>query len=335
MNTAKSRYNYNAGGVLSNSGDKDDRLVGKLDFNITSKQRLSITGTYAKDALNINSSNTFVTAPTGLSLSSNSYIQGNELYTAVGQLNSQWSDDFSTELRGYYKHYTRIQQPLLGNGFAQFKVCDAPTSDRFNAGVSATSTTEATGCQPGYGTISIGPDNSRQTNILHTSTVGTSAQARLTRDDHDIRVFGEFTFVKTYDAFLQNSEGNYYFDSLADFAAGNAQSLTYANAPSLNPLDAAAIFNYQQYTFGLMDAWRVSPMLTISYGVRYDLYGTRDNPVGNPGFLTRYNFTNAYTIDGRGIAQPRLSIDFRPTPRLTFAAGGGLFSASTPQTCTW
>ncbi len=332
VSIAKSKYNYDAGGVLSTSGDKDDRLVGKLDFIISDRQRLSLTGTYAKDAINVNSANTFITAPTGLGLSSNAYIQGNELYTGVGQLNSQWSDHFSTEVRGYYKHYTRLQQPLLGNNFAQFKICDAATSDRTNAGLSPTSTTEATGCQPGFGTISIGPDNSRQTNVLHTSTWGGLVQARLTAGGHDIRLFAEGTWVKTYDAFLQNSSGNYYFDSIADFAAGNAQSLTYGNAvPSLNPLDAAAIFNYQQYTFGLMDTWRIDPTLTVTFGGRYDLYGTGNNPVLNPSFLGRYGFSNRATINGRGLFQPRLSIDFRPIPRLTIAAGGGLFSASTPD----
>ncbi|MEO5866038.1 MAG: TonB-dependent receptor, partial [Sphingomonas sp.] len=122
---AKSKYGYDAGGVLNNSGDKDDRLVGKLDFHLSDRQRVSFTGTYAKDEININSSNTFTTPPTGLGLSSNAYIKGNKLYTVVGQLNSQWSDEFSTELRGYYKHYDQIAQPLLGNNFAQFKICDA------------------------------------------------------------------------------------------------------------------------------------------------------------------------------------------------------------------
>ena len=318
--------------MLSDSGDKDDRLVGKLDVHLSDTQRFSLTGTYAKDTININSSNTFTTTPTGLGLSSNAYIQGNVLYTGVGQLNSQWSDDFSTEVRGYYKHYKRIQQPLLGNNFAQFKICDAAASDRTNAGVTPTSTTESNGCQAGFGTVSIGPDNSRQTNILHTSTIGGLVQARLHRDNHDVRLFAEFTGVKTYDAFLQNSKGNYYFDSIADFQAGNAQTLTYANAvPSLNPLDAAAVFNYQGYTIGLMDTWRVSPTLTVSYGGRYDLYGTQSVPVLSTAFLARTGFRNTATINGRGIAQPRLSIDFRPTRRLTISAGGGLFAASTPD----
>ena len=331
VSIAKSRYGYNAGGVLSNSGDKDDRLVGKLDIHLSDTQRLSFTGTYANDAININSSNTFTNAPTGLGLSSNAYIQGNVLYTGVGQLNSQWSDEFSTELRGYYKHYKRVQQPLLGNNFAQFKICDAATSDRATA-ATPTGTTESNGCQAGFGTISIGPDNSRQTNLLHTSTIGGLAQARLTKDDHDVRLFAEFTSVKTYDAFLQNSAGNYYFDSIADFQAGNAQTLTYGNAvPSLNPLDAAATFNYQSYAFGLMDTWRVSPTLTISYGGRYDLYGSASRPVVNANFVSRYGFSNAATITGRGIAQPRFSVDFRPTHRLTLSGGVGLFAASTPD----
>ena len=61
--------------------------------------------------------NNFTTNPQGLSLASNDYIQGNRLYTGVAQLNSEWSDEFSTEVRGFYKDYVRTQAPVLGHWF--------------------------------------------------------------------------------------------------------------------------------------------------------------------------------------------------------------------------
>ena len=48
---AKSVYNYDTGGVLRNLGDKDDRVVAKIDANISDTQRLALTYTYANDTV--------------------------------------------------------------------------------------------------------------------------------------------------------------------------------------------------------------------------------------------------------------------------------------------
>lgn len=334
---AKSVYNYDTGGVLRDLGDKDDRLVAKIDANISDSQRLSLTYTYANDAINL-LNNTFVNAATGspgLGLASNAYIQGNRLHTGVAQLNSTWSDSFSTEVRGFYKNYTRIQDPVLGRGFAQFRVCTNPTDT-----VGGT----PTGCEGNAAVVSLGPDNSRQTNQLRTATWGGLVQARLSLDDHSLRVFGEFQDVSIYNSFLQNSAGNYYFDSVADFRNRAAGSLSYSNAiPSLVPDNAAASFGYESFTFGIMDAWKVTPTLNVSYGMRYDLYGQHDNPAFNPFYTARYaagatvngqsrvigsNITN---ISGFGLFQPRFGFDWKPLDRLTIRGGGGIFGGGTPD----
>ena len=329
---ASTRYGYDTGGVLRTSGDKDDRVVGKIDANITDEQRLSLTGTYAKDSININSSNTFTTSPTGLSLASNSYIQGNELYTGVAQLNSKWSDSFSTEARGFYKHYKRLQDPLLGRGFAQMQVCTAPTSDRLVNGVANTNTGASTTCAAGSSTVSFGPDISRQTNQLTTETWGGLLQARLTRDNHDLRLFTEYQRTKVFNSFLQRSSGDYYFDSIADFQAGNAQRFRYGNAvPSLVPDEAAANFRYQAYTFGVQDTWRLADNLTFNYGARYDLYGGHSEAAFARPFFNRYGFANNAYLNGRGILQPRLALDYKPLPRIQLRAGGGIFSGGAPD----
>ncbi len=340
---AQSNYGYDAGGVVTDSGDKDDRLVGKLDWNIADGQRFALTGTYAKDEININSSNTFTTASptTGLSLASNNYISGNRLWTVVGQLNSDWTDEISTEVRGFYKDYERLAQPLLGRGFAQFRVCVAPTSDRTAAGAASNASTQ---CPANSSIVSLGPDNSRQTNELTSNTWGGLFQLRYNRGAHDLRLFTEVQSTRVFNSFLQNSAGNYYFDSLADFAAGNAQSLGYANAiPTLNPDDAAARFNYRQFTFGIQDNWRVSDTFDISYGARYDLYGGHTFPTINNNFISRYangavvrgeqttiGANNAY-LNGLGVFQPRIGFSWRPDSRLTLRGGVGIFAGGAPD----
>lgn len=339
---AKSVYNYNTGGVLRDLGDKDDRLVAKIDANISDTQRLSLTYTYANDAINLlnNTFSSIATGSPGLGLASNAYIQGNRLHTGVAQLNSQWSDSFSTEVRGFYKNYTRIQDPLFGRGFAQMRVC-----------TNATSGGSATGCEAStvgeVGTdavVSFGPDTSRQTNQLKTETWGGLVQARLNMNNHDLRVFAEVQDVKIFNSFLQNSAGNYYFDSIADFQARKASSFAYGNAvPSLVPDDAAAKFGYQSYVFGIMDSWKVTPTLNVSYGMRYDLYGMHDNPALSPYYTARYAGgaivngqqttigSNTVNISGFDLFQPRAGFDWRPTSRVSIRGGGGIFGGGTPD----
>ena len=345
---AKSVYNYDTGGVLRDLGDKDDRVVAKLDANLSDRQRLSLTYTYANDAINL-LQNTFPTAPTGLGLASNAYIQGNRLHTGVAQLNSDWSDSFSTEVRGFYKNYTRIQDPLLGRGFAQFRVCTNPTSTVAAPGAAANSVSP-TGCENNAGIVSFGPDSSRQTNELRTETWGGLVQARLTMNDHDVRVFGEVSSVSIFNSFLQNSSGSYYFDSIADLQNRFAGSLAYGNAivannglAALDPNAAAAQFGYQSYTFGVMDSWKVTPTLNLSYGARYDLYAMDDNPALSPAFAGRYANgaivngqtvqinNNTANISGFGLFQPRAGFDWKPAQRISIRGGGGIFGGGTPD----
>lgn len=326
---AKSKYNYDTGGVINNNGDKDDRIVARIDANISDTQRFSITGTYAKDTIVLTNNTNPATTTPQLGLASDAYLLGNKLYTGVAQLNSQWSSSFSTELRGFYKNYTRIQTPYQGLGFAQFRVCTAPTSDRTNAGAAANASTN---CPAGYSQVSFGPDISRQANQLKTQTYGGSFLAKLNLNNHDLRLLTEYQYTKVFNLFVQSVAGNYYFDSLADLQAGTAQSLSYTNAvPSLNPNDAAASFTYQYYTFGIQDNWRISDKLTFSYGARYDLYGGNSTPALSPTFLAKYGYPNTNYINGLNVFQPRFGFDYRATPALTVRGGVGVFAGGTPD----
>jgi len=333
---ADSRYGYETGGVVNSNQDKDDRLVARLDANISDTQRLSATYSYAEDSIVLINNTSANPASPQLGLASNAYIQGNKLHTGVVQLNSDWSDEFSTEARGFYKKYTRIQDPLLGRGFAELRVCGAETSDRTNPGAAGAGA--STTCAPNTPVVSFGPDISRQTNALTTETWGGAFQARLTRNDHDLRVFGEAQHVDVFNAFLSNSNprggtsGTYYFDSIADFEAGNAQRFGYTNAtPVADPTLASAAFSYMQYAFGVQDTWSITPTLNFSYGARYDLYGSDSRPVANPTFTNRYGFGNTSFLSGRGLFQPRFGFDWKPVREISVRGGFGIFGGGAPD----
>ncbi|PZQ61297.1 MAG: TonB-dependent receptor [Sphingomonas taxi] len=335
---AQSRYGYDTGGVVKSNQDKDDRLVARLDANLSDTQRLAATYSYAEDSLVIINNTSVSPSSPQLGLASNAYLSGNKLHTGVLQLNSQWSDDFSTEARGFYKKYTRIQDPLMGRGFAEFRVCAAETSDRGNPGSAGASASVT--CAPNTPQVAFGPDVSRQFNALTTETWGGTLQARLTRNNHDLRIFTDISHVDVFNAFLSNSNprggttGTYYFDSIADFQAGNAQRFGYTNSVTLNPDEAAAKFNYWQYAFGIQDTWSITPTLNFAYGMRYDLYGSHSRPSANNAFLNRYGFTNQEFLSGRGLFQPRFGFDWKPSSVVSLRGGIGIFGGGAPDVYT-
>ena len=325
---AKSRYSYDTGGVLQGNGDSDDRLVAKIDANLSDTQRVALTYTYAKDSINL-VQNAFTTPTFGLGLASNAYVQSNRLHTGSFQLNSDWTDTFSTEVRGFYKNYVRGQDPVLGRTFAQFQVCTAPTSDRGDAGAAASASIN---CPAGFANVSFGPDVSRHSNAFNSRSYGALVQAKLQLKDHEISAFAEWQDTKSFNVFIQRTLGDYYFDSIADFQAGNAQRFRYGNAvPSLNPDNGAAAFRYQAYTLGLQDTWRVNDQLTLNIGARYDFYAGSSRAVLNPTFQTRYGFPNNKFLDGLGVFQPRFGFTFKPISTVSIRGGIGVFSGGTPD----
>ena len=314
---AQSKYGVNAGGILQSNGDKDDRIVGKIDANINETQHFSFTGIYTKDSINTPGS----TSNTSLSTLSDDYVKPDRVVAGVAQLNSDWASNVSTEARVLYKDYQSGQTPILSNT-AMATVCSDPTNP---AGSSRTS------CTNNIASVIVGPQSSAQANVLHVKTFEASLLTRFTFGDHRVRFLLDGQNSKNYDLFVNGANGSYYFDSIADFAAGNAQTFSYSNATSGNPNDAAANFSYQTYTTGLQDDWKVNSVLNVAYGLRYDLYGGDSRPINNPFFLQREGFSNTHFIDGKGLLQPRIGFDYTPTKRLAFHGGGGIFGGGTPD----
>jgi hypothetical protein len=329
--TANSLYNYNPGGVLTINNRKDEKIVGRVDWNITTGQRLSLSYINAYDSLD-SQNNTSTTTNPSYGLESNAYALTELLRAGIVQLNSDWTDNFSTEVRGLYKSYKRGQEPLLGRGFAQFRVCtDANPVGSVTACTLPTTATATAAATSGSPIIAFGPDNNRQTNELNTETYGGSFLSRLRLNDHELKILAEFNENRTFNNFVPNSLGNFYFDSLSGYQNRLANTLAVAVPISTAANGAAADFHYDQWTFGVQDDWQVTDALQFSYGFRWDLYGMNDAPTANPFFLARDGFRNTKTYKGLEIFQPRASFNWKPLPRLTLRGGGGIFGGGSPD----
>jgi hypothetical protein len=326
---AQSKYGYDTLGIFSGTQEKDEKVTAKLDWNADDDNRVSLT--YIRNVgSNQFSQNMGVTAtsPT-FGYKSNGYELTEEINSGAFQWLSNWSDRFSTDLRVSYRDYNRGQAPF-GDARAQFEVCTDPTSITSGAGGNtATSCGNTVTSSP---RLFIGPDISRQANQLNTSNLSIDLTPKFQAGDHSIKGLLSFGRTKTFNLFLQRAYGDLYFDSIADFQAGNASRLRLASGvPSLDANDAAAKFTTQSYAFGLQDDWQVNDKLLLTIGARYDLQGSNSKVPANVNFLARAGFPNNYTFKGLGVFSPRVGFEWKGTDRLVIRGGVGKFAGGSPD----
>ncbi len=252
-----------------------------------------------------------------LALLSKWYTLESDLKVYKGQLLSRWSENLTTEVNIARKEVVNISNPLGGDKFAQFTI-RLPTP------------VGLTGSQP---TVLLGPDISRQANVLTNNVDHYDFKAKYRWNTHNFTFGAEYEKVDVFNLFVQNATGQYLFNSIADLEAKKALSVTYANAASNNKTDGAASFSYATNTLYAQDEWRVTPRLTVTAGLRYDGYTSKDLPAANSSFQTNYGYTNAKGLDGLSLIQPRLAFNWRPAIDSTLIVYGswGLFQGGNPN----
>ena len=308
------------GNTLGLNPRKDEKIVAQINANLSDRQKLSLSYINSYDLLDSQNNTTVSATAPKYGLSSNAYALSELLRAGIVQLNSQWSDNFDTEARAIYKRTVRGQEPLQGRPSGQLGVCN----DNVTAG-------SLTACTSGSPIIYFGPDVSRQTNQLNFDTKEASLLGRYRAGDHEVKLLVDVTQNHTFNNFVQYSLGSWYFDSLNDYRNGLADTLTYA-APVSNP---AANFQYTQFAFGAQDDWKVTPSLTFTYGVRESIYSQNQQPIFDPYFLARENFSNTKTYKGLEVTEPRISFAFSPVvgtfQHLRLRGGAGIFAGGTPD----
>jgi outer membrane receptor for ferrienterochelin and colicin len=310
---------YVPGDLVRSTPILDEKYTIGLDWNITDRQRASFTARYALSELTTRTDLSRQTA----ALSDHYYLAGEEDYSYAFELNSEWTNNFNTQLRITYRDYERRQDPLGDDDFADITVCLAPTS--INVGGDS-----LTSC----GTNSVvrfGPDINRQANFLETSNAQVQFKGEYSLGDHLFKFGYQGQRTAIFNIFVPTSDGQYYFDSVADFRAGRANRLQYNNAITGNPLTAAADFEYDLHSVFAQDTLEVTDTLTLTGGFRLDTYVMADRPANNPNFFNRRGFSNQETYDDQSIFMPRFSFEYEPFDFLDLRGGFGLFSGGVPD----
>jgi outer membrane receptor for ferrienterochelin and colicin len=302
-------YGFDAGGLESNGDTELEEYAIKFDWNISDNHRASFR--YSKleqDKLRINGMNSTSTA--ALSSYWYQHVKTNESY--VAQLFSDWSDNFSTELKASYREYSAIREVST----------NAP-SIRIYFPRNATT--------PQGDSLYLGTEANSQDNILETKAWNYYAAGTLTMGDHDLKFGASYDTNEIYNYFGANSWGTYTFYGLDNFAAGRWQTYNLANENA--PGSIAADYKYSNLALFVQDTWYVNNNLTLTLGLRADRPDTSPAPQFNQKALDAFGYNNSKVFPSNFLVQPRFGFNYTfDTERPTQLRGGlGLFQGDSPQ----
>ncbi|MCK5423903.1 MAG: TonB-dependent receptor [Emcibacter sp.] len=305
---AQNVYGFDAGrfGEFDSLKEKDRKIFAKLDWNINEDHRASFTyqNTKGNKIFIRNTSASYG----DISLPSAWYDKIEEIETYSLQVFSDWSDNFSTELKISKKDQITEQNPLFGGDFAQVEI-GLDTGD----------------------SIFLGPDQYRHANFLKNNAWGAKFKATYLAGDHEISAGLEYDAFDVFNLFIPGSEGVYEFDGLDNFEAQIADDFSYTNAFTNVEDDGGAEFSTKQTTLYIQDVWTVNDQFSMQFGLRYERFDTSDTPSFNQNFFDNYGFGNDATLDGKNIFLPRFGFNYAMDERTIIRGGAGLFSGGSPN----
>ncbi len=310
-------YGYDPGGMPASGDVEDDKLLLKLDWNINEFHRASFVYNY-NDGFLIEQSDESNTA---LTLSNHFYKKGAKLNSTVVSLYSDWSNNFSTEVRVADTRLDNVQRSVdADSGFGEVRIENLPNGNSSS------------------GRIYIGPDDSRQTNQLHWENQTFKLAGTYNLENHTLTGGYEREDLDIFNIFMQHTIGEFRFGSfgrngLDDFENGRVDDIYYNNSAGTNiPNDAAANFSYATNALYLQDDWNLDNIdLSLTFGLRYDWITSSDAPNNNPLFQERYGFSNQETFDGKSLLQPRFSFNYTYSEDIEFRGGFGLYQGGNPN----
>jgi len=293
-------YGFDPGVFAATDLDEDEKRLLKVDWYINDDHRAAFTYQYAKtDVL-------FDDFPTIAVLNSNRYNINQEMTAYSGQIFSNWSDRFSTEIR--------------------FGVKDVERRDKSVDG----STNEFMVFTPGGGTILAGGDRFRHSNELDNKSTMFRIKGDYMIGDHILTAGWERESKEVRNRFLPFSKGFFIFCTIPDLEARIPCDGVYGNSNTGVASDAEADFTLDVDSFYVQDEWTPTADLTLTFGVRYDKLSNSDRITDNPNFLARRGFESGFNLDGNDLLMPRVGFNWTATDRFTLRGGAGLFGGGAP-----
>jgi hypothetical protein len=333
---AQDNYGYDTGGMPSDGSRSADKLLLKVDWNVSSRHNLALIFNYfdgVEDRASDDDSNEFEFA-------NHFYQKGSKSTTYTAKLTSQWTNQFSTELFLSRNEMDDSQITVGPKDFADFQI---NVDGRQNV-------------------VYLGADDSRQANALNTDSNLIKLQGQYLAGSHVITGGYERESLTIFNQFVQHSRGGEYdfFDDSPgnpDFCAaltaqgrfenpqcslsgidrfelGKPSRIYYGSGGGTNdPVTASAEFTNAKNALYLQDSIFLDQQnLTLVAGLRYEFFTSGDRPVFNPTFTeANGGVRNDSNIDGISLWMPRLGFTWGVSDNLVLRGGVGRYSGGNPN----
>ncbi|MXV52327.1 TonB-dependent receptor plug domain-containing protein [Pedobacter sp. HMF7647] len=292
------KYGYDPGAYQNyNLRTNSDRIAAKLDWNINSKNSLSLKYFYLKSFRDVppSASGALTSRSPGaltLPFFSSYYTINNNFNIGIAELNSRISAKFSNKLTVGYQALRDFRSSPGGSPF--------PLVDILESGSTLTS---------------FGYEPFTAFNLLNTDTWQFSDNFQIFAGKHEFTVGAAAELNKFRNGFAPSYYGYYRFNSLTDFYNSANTGLTnaarydfrYSALPDASfPYADVKVATYSLYG---QDKWQIKDNFRLTYGVRFDLptYNTTSQANPNAAALT---FRDGQHVD---VAKyPDAKIQFSP-----------------------
>ena len=227
VQAAASSFGFDAGNMTMPANKTDiEEYALKLDWNISDNHRAALRYSSMEEVVP-----KFPGIGSSVSLSSHWYDQNKEFTSVVGELFSDWSENFSTEFKVSQREYNSIAAPYANLPYIQVR-----------------------GFGPNNAQLRFGTEQNRHVNVIETDQLSLFGAATWHVGDHEIKFGVEHETNDILNFYGRNLNGVWIFDSLEDFEAGNAnQFQSRAPRPGGSVSDIPAEYEMKNTAFFLQD----------------------------------------------------------------------------------
>jgi len=304
---ASQGFDFDPGGVTPPGQSKAEikEYALKIDWNINQDHRAAIR-------YNNMEQNAMIFPGIGtnsLSLSGYWYTLPKTYETWMGEVFSNWGDNFSTEFKISHKDWSATRNPSSARPAIQIRGF------------------------PGNSFVNLGIERNSHVNLIESKELSLFAAANWYLGDHTIKFGADHQNNDINNFYGRDLYGAYDFNTLADYLAGkpNRYTVRTPRAGGSNS-DIATTFTLKNTGLFLQDNWAVTYNLSLMFGIRVDTPDFTKQPKYNAQVDAIYGYNNTY-LPKEKMLQPRIGFNytFDSTRPMQLRGGVGLFGGSTPN----
>lgn len=320
----KNEYGYDTGSYTNFPADEsNEKLLARLDWNITNKHRLALRYNYTKNlswrspnASSMDGGTRMSEArmsKASMAFANSMYSQDNLVHSFSFDLNSRLSDNISNQFLATFSKLDDVR----GSPSSEFPFIDI--------------------LKDGQAYMSLGYELFTWNNGVHNDVLNIKDEVTYYMGNHKIVGGISYEYKMADNAYMRNGTGYYRYSSLDDFLNGAAPevvSLTYGYDGEPNP---AARVRTNKLGVYVQDDWNMNEAFKLTYGLRVDglFFNNADLMTNKAIYELDYDGRNIDTgkwPSANIIFSPRVGFvwDAMGDNSLKVRGGTGLFSGNLP-----